>query len=127
VLLARFKEALDNIKLAHEETGIPPVTEFTVLDMAEGKTRICIDGEEGIILKVEMLELHGANYIIRSSLPDATNAIAARDLGDVFNMLYGGTELFDAENEGRSPLVMEIYFRHDVTGRYVSKMEIDSQ
>ena len=125
-MVSRFKEALENIKLAHEETGIPPETEFSVLDMAEGKTRICIDNEEGLIVNVEMLELSGANFIIRSTLPYATNAIAARDLGDVFNMLYGGTELFDAENGGRSPLVMDIFFKHE-NGLYVPKMEFDSR
>jgi hypothetical protein len=124
-LLSRFKEALENIKNAHEETGIPPETEFSVFGMEDGKARICVDGEEGLIVMVEMLELKGANFIIRSSLPGSANAIAARDLGDVFNMLYGGTELFDAENEGRSEPVMDVLFRHDETGRYVSRMELD--
>jgi hypothetical protein len=120
VLLARFKQALENVKLAHEETGIPPETEFSVFDVREGmKFALSVDGADGLGEKVVPMEKQGANFMIRSSLPDAPNAIAARDLGDALNMLYGATELFDAENEGREKLVIDVFYRHK-SGVYAS-------
>jgi hypothetical protein len=123
-LIGRFKEALENIKLAHEETKIPPETEFSVFDLRRGMTyAIFVDDASGLAQKVEALEKDGANFLIRSSLPDAPNAIAARDLGDAINMLYGGTELFDAENEGRGKRVMDVFSRND-KGEFVSQLAI---
>jgi hypothetical protein len=90
-LLARFKEALDNIKLAHEETKIPPETKFSVFGILDGVThvrKLAGAGTGSLLEKISALEKAGANYIIRSALPDAPNAIAARDLGDTLNMLY---------------------------------------
>ncbi|MCI0561574.1 MAG: hypothetical protein MN733_24055 [Nitrososphaera sp.] len=124
----RITKALENIKLASEETKIPPEIDFFVIELSPILTTLRANGGDAeFIEKIEAVERQGANYILQASLPNNTNHQAAEELGFAFNCLYGGTELFDAENEGRSPLVMEIYFRHDVTGRYVSKMEIDSQ
>lgn len=140
-VLDRFKQALDNIKAASEETKIPPETAFQVFGIQEGKDHfwtteapvevLVEDGKMrargnylaigSFINNVEAMEQKGANYMIRSSLPSAPNETAARDLGDAFNMLYGGTELFDAENEGRQKLLMDIFFM-DEKGAYVSKL-----
>jgi hypothetical protein len=123
-LIGRFKEALENIKLAHEETKIPPETQFSVFDLRKGMAYVLfVDNATGLAQKVDALEQAGANFVIRSSLPDAPNAIAARDLGDVINMLYGGTELFDAENEGREKRVIGIFSRND-KGEFVSQLEV---
>jgi hypothetical protein len=123
-LLARFKLALENIIRASDETKIPPETVFSVFDIHEGKIQVRANGEgEALIGRIVVLENKGANYMIFSSLPNAPNEIAARDLGDTINMLYGGTELFDAENSG-TPLVMDIFFKN-VGGAYVSKLEMD--
>jgi len=90
--------------------------------LGENKVRVQVDGADASLMSsIEVLERKGANYMIFSSLPNAPNEIAARDLGDAFNMLYGGTELFDAENEGGQKLVMDIFFR-DEKGVYVSKL-----
>ncbi len=123
-VLARFKEALENIKLAHEETKIPLETEFAVFDIQEGKTQVRINGEEAALLNIiTAVERKGANFMIFSSLPNAPNEIAARDLGDTLNMLYGGTELFDAESGGRERLVMDVFFRDGAA--YRSKLQLD--
>lgn len=68
-LLARFKEALENIKAAHDETGIPPDTGFEVHGIEEGK--IAFQGEEGLAGHIEAVESKGANFVIRSSLDGA--------------------------------------------------------
>ncbi|MEW6035133.1 MAG: hypothetical protein AB1529_00840 [Candidatus Micrarchaeota archaeon] len=123
-LAARFKEALENIKAAHDETGIPPETEFSVFDLRSGIAfSLLAEGAHGLAEKAEPLEKQGANFMIRSTLPMASNGIAARDLGDVLNMLYGATELFDAENEGREKRVMDVFYR-DEKGAYVSQLGI---
>jgi len=127
-VLARLKEALENIKLAHEETKVPPEIDFFAIELSPILSCLRINGGDAeLIQRVEAVESAGANYIIQASLPYSTNHQTAEELGFAFNCLYGGTELFDAETEGHSPLVMEIFYRHDVTGRYVSKMEIDLQ
>ncbi len=123
-LIARFKEALENIKWYHDETGIPPQTEFSVFGLGYGKKyALAADGAVGLAQKIEALENGGANFMIRSSLPDAPNETAARDLGDVMNMLYGGTELFDAENLGRAKPIMDIFFRNE-KGEFVSQLSV---
>ena len=124
VLVARFKEALENVKKAHEKTKIPPETEFLVLDIRRGMTyAFTVDNAAGLMEKAEALEKDGANFLIRSSLAGVPNEIAARDLGDVLNMLYGGTELFDAENDGREKLVMDVFFRNG-EGVFVSQLSL---
>ena len=123
-LLARFKGALDNIKAAHEETKIPPETEFSVLDIEEGMIQVRMNGELAELCnKIVEFERHGANYMIISALPGATNEIAARNLGDTFNMLMGATELFEAESEARAHLVMDVFFRDG--DRYRSQLALD--
>lgn len=113
-LVARFKEALENVKLAHEETGIPPQTEFSVFDIRSGMTHVLVvEGSDALVEKITVLVQNGANLMIQSVLPVASNAIAARDLGDTLNMLYGGTELFDAENEGREKRVMDVFYKDE--------------
>lgn len=114
VVLARFKEALENIKAAHEETKIPPRTEFSVFDIRDGIAfAVIMDEADGLVADALAMKKRGANFMIRSSLPDAHNVIAARDLGDTLNMLYGATELFAAENEGREKLVMDVFYADD--------------
>ena len=121
-VIARFKEALENIKGAHEETGIPPNTEFQVFDAKSGmEFAITADNALGMTLKAVTLMTNGANLMIRSELPDASNETAGRDLGDVMNMLYGGTELFDAENAGAAKRVMDVFYRND-NGDFVSQL-----
>jgi hypothetical protein len=128
LLLARFKEALENIRLAAEVTKIPSEIDFFVIELYPVLAALrSNDCEAELVSEIAALERKGANYMLQASLPNNTNHQAAEELGFAFNCLYGGTELFDAENEGKFPLVMEIYFRHDVTGRYVSKMETDLQ
>ncbi|MEW6749098.1 MAG: hypothetical protein AB1295_05310 [Candidatus Micrarchaeota archaeon] len=85
-----------------------------------------MDGADALAEKAVALLKDGANLMIRPSLPEASNEIAARDLGDAMNMLYGGTELFDAENEGRATMVMDIFYK-DVGGIFVSKLAMDIQ
>ena len=124
VLIARFKEALENVRLAHEETGIPPNTEFQVFDAKSGmEYAISADNALGMTLKAVTLITNGANMMIRSELPDAPNATVGRDLGDVMNMLYGGTELFDAENAGAAKRVMDVFYRND-KGEFVSQLSV---
>ncbi len=95
-----------------------------VSDLAGGmQFAVTLDGALGLPQKVEALERAGANYFLRSTLPDAPNSAAARDLGDVMNMLYGGTELFDAENEGREKLVMDVFYRNE-KGEFVSQLSV---
>ncbi|MFA5091290.1 MAG: hypothetical protein WC483_01485 [Candidatus Paceibacterota bacterium] len=121
-LIARFKEALENIKGAHDETGIPPNMEFQVFDAKSGmEYAISADNALGMTLKAVTLVANGANLVIRSELPDASNATAGRDLGDAMNMLYGGTELFDAENAGAAKRVMDVFYRNDA-GEFVSQL-----
>ncbi len=123
-LIARFKEALENIRLAHDETGIPPQTQFSVSELAKGKAyTIFTDDALGFGEAIIALEKAGANYMIRSALPGAPNETAAQDLGDVMNMLYGGTELFDAENEGRAKPVMDVLYRNG-KGQFVSQLSV---
>ncbi len=120
-VLARFKQALENVKLAHEETGIPPETIFSVFDIHEGKVQVRVDGEDvALVSLIEVVERKGANFMIFSSLPNASNGIAARDLGDTLNMLYGGTELFDADG-GR--VVRDVFFREE-SGSYTSIIDL---
>jgi len=141
-VLARFKEALENIKLAHEETKIAPETTFRVFDIREGKVQVLVNGEEMCLVDlIEVVEKKGANFMIFSSLPNepnttsksfpelnlyplplpyAPNDIAARDLGDVINMLYGGTELFDAEG---GLVVRDVFFREE-SGSYTSIIDL---
>ena len=124
-LTSRFKEALENVKLAHEETKIPQEIDFFAIELYPVIATLRANGGEAeLVGMAEALQRKGANYLIQASLPGSSNETVARDLGDAMNMLYGGTELFDAENEGRSPLLMEIFFKDDA-GRYVSKMELD--
>ncbi len=121
-LLARFKEALENVKRAHEETKIPPETQFTVFSIRNGVAYIrglAGVGTEGLLEKIAVVEKKGANFIIHSCLPDAPNEIAARDLGDTLNMLYGGTELFDNENAGLEKPIRLVFYEHD--GQYVTR------
>lgn len=123
-LVERFKGALENIKKAHEETGIPPQTDFCVFSLSYGKKfALAADGAAGLGQKIEALESGGANFMIRSLLAEAPNEVAARDLGDVMNMLYGGTELFDAENEGREKPVMDVFYRNE-KGEFVSQLSV---
>ncbi len=127
LLLSRFREALENIRLASEETKIPPETGFFVTELAPVLASLRVNGAEAeLVGKIEAVERQGANYLLQASLPGSSNAIAARDLGDVINMLYGGTELFDAESSGRELLVADIFFK-DERGRYVSKLELESR
>ncbi len=119
----RFKEALGNIMAVHEETMIPPETSFSVLTVPEAK--VAFRGEGALVEHICRMEGEGAGLVIRSSLPGAPNVDAARDLGDVLNMLYGGTELFEAESGGRERLIADIFFE-DKGGRYVSKIEFDA-
>jgi hypothetical protein len=120
-VLARFKQALENVKLAHEETKIPPETEFQVFHINEGKPQVLVNGESAALVeRIVEVEQKGANFMIFSSLPNAPNGIAARDLGDTLNMLYGGTELFDAES-GR--VVMDVFFREE-SGSYTSIIDL---
>jgi hypothetical protein len=124
LVLARFKDALENVKAAHEETKIPPETEFSVLDIETGKYQVRVNGElVGLLNRIVALETRGANLMIISAIPGAPNEIAARDLGDTLNMLYGGTELFEAESEGRAQLVMDVFFRDG--DKYRSKLALD--
>ncbi|MEW6722248.1 MAG: hypothetical protein AB1324_03230 [Candidatus Micrarchaeota archaeon] len=123
-VLARLREALQNIKDASEETKVPQDINFTVLQLGGAVQRLWLAAETELVAKAEALEKEGANFIIRAGLPGATNQQAADELGFAFNCLYGGTELFDAENEKRSKLVAEIFYKDD-GGKYVSKMEID--
>ena len=130
-IIARFKEALENVKALHEETGIPPQTEFSVFDIRSGMAHlISADGAKAMAEHIVHLEVQGANYMIRSCLPGAPNETAARNLADTLNMLYGGTELFDAENQfaqanpGHSSLVMDVFFRAE-NGQYVSQLALD--
>ena len=126
-LSARLRQALENIKLASDETGIPRETQFSVFGIQEGKVQVRVNGETAALIEmIEVLERLGANFMIISSLPNATNAITARDLGDVFNMLYSGTELFDIEQETGIKPVMDVFFR-DESGRYISKIDMDAQ
>jgi len=121
-LIARFKEALENIRLAHDETGIPPETGFSVFDIRSGISfTLQADGSDALVENIRALESKGANLMVRSELPGASNAVAARDLGDAINMLYGGTELFDAENEGRANPVMDIFFKNGI-GKWESQL-----
>ncbi|HSB47757.1 MAG TPA: hypothetical protein VLD37_07135 [Candidatus Bilamarchaeum sp.] len=126
-LLSRFKEALENIRLAHEETKVPPELDFFVIPLPHILPALRMNGADAEFTgKAEALQRKGANYLIQASLPGGTNRQAAEELGFVFNCLYGGTELFEAENEGRAPLVMDVLFK-DEGGRFVSKLELDLQ
>jgi hypothetical protein len=126
-LLARFKAALENIKLAHEETKIPPQTEFSVFDIKAGIASVkSVPLAEVLVGKITAMEKAGANFLIHSKLPNASNDTTATNLGDVMNMLYGGTELFDNENQGRQKLLMDVFYRNG-SGVYVSKLSEDSR
>lgn len=127
-VLSRLKGALENIKLAHEETKVPQDIDFFVMELRPILATLSMNGAEAeLVGRMQAVEMDGANFFIQASLPGSTNLRTADELGFAFNCLYGGTELFDAENEGRSKLVMEVFFRHDITGAYVSKSEIDYQ
>jgi len=139
VVLDRFKEALENIKRAGEETKIPPRTEFAVSwierwpEIFDFKTSVrggpetddkVLTNMIGIWIVVSELSEKGANLMIRSQLPNTPHAVVASDLGDCMNYLYSGTELFDAENTGREKIVMDIFYK-DGNGIYVSKLMAD--
>lgn len=129
LLLARFKEALENVLKAHEETKIPPQTEFSVFSLVIGISMVKLDLDSsilspysryGLMDKITAFRQKGANFLIRSSLPQAAHATAATDLADTLNMLYGGTELFDADQAPKKPL-MDVFYEKE-PGRYVSRM-----
>jgi hypothetical protein len=139
VLSGRFREALENILRAHEETKIPTDTKFQVFDVNAGlEFAITMDHAVGLAPHVDVIAKKGANYMIRSELPGASNETAATDLGDVMNMLYGATELFDAENPDAcaaaeqqdgvprvpNPLIMDIFYQES-PGVFVSKLTMD--
>lgn len=123
-VLARFKEALENVKLAHEETKVPQNIEFTIHPLPEGIMYLGISGDSVLVPYVMSFLTRGANFIIRAALPETTNEKTAHELGYTLNCLYGGTELFDAENEKRVRLVMDVFFR-DGASPYLSKLRLD--
>ncbi len=64
----------------------------------------------------------GANCVVRVHLPDATHEKAAGELGHVFNLMYGCTEIMgDAEKP-----VADIYFKNEA-GIYVSVLPTQAQ
>ncbi|MFH0737207.1 MAG: hypothetical protein V1827_00510 [Candidatus Micrarchaeota archaeon] len=126
-VLDRFKEAFENMLAAHEETKIPTDLRLRVLGFDEGIShlRAAKEGSQ-LFSMLETSKGKGANLIAQAELPERSNQDAASELGYVFNCYYGATELFDKENEGRFSLVMDVYFKHEESGIYVSLLREQS-
>lgn len=123
-LLKRMRQALQNMKDASEETKIPKEIEFSVFNLPEGMHKITLDEGPELVVVIEPLIEKGANYVVKAELPGAENHVTAHELAYAFSCLYGGTELFDAENDGQAKLVMDVYFKQE-NGVWVSKLAMD--
>ena len=120
----RFKEAMENIVKAHEETKVPAELEFYVSDIVSGMAHWGLQEDiAGIVPHAARLERQGANIFIRSSLQGRHNLTSADELGNVINILYCATELFDAQLDKRDSVVMDIFFCE--RGFFLSKFRFD--
>lgn len=128
----RIKQAFQNMK-AEPEVGIPKNIDLFVgfSQTAQIDSSILQSGDSSKIFGIsdpdDIAQLlwisvkmggKGANCIVRATFPDAANKETALELGQVFNLMYGCTEIL---GEVEKP-VADIYFKNE-SGIYVSTLK----
>ncbi len=128
----RIVQAFQNMK-AEPEVGIPRNLDLTVglsqkfritCSILQSKNFSEIFGlsdpdDIGQLLWISVkMGIDGVNCILRATFPDAANKKTALELGQVFNLMYGCTEIL---GEIEKP-VADIYFKNEA-GIYVSTLE----
>jgi len=128
----RIVQAFRNMK-ADPEVGIPRKLDLSVGLSQKAHLTLSItqsgkiseifglnDPEDlGQLLWISVkMGIQGANCIVRAVFPDAVNKQTALELGQVFNLMYGCTEIL---GEIEKP-VADIYFKNEA-GVYVSTLE----
>lgn len=121
----RIRQALANMK-ADPEVRIPQNLRLSIYSLNELVPKLLLFTENGkktpLTVIAEEWREKGADYLIRVVLPAATNRATADLAGDVFNLLYGCTEIPYVSSRGFP--VADIYFRQE-NGVYTSKLQVE--
>jgi len=121
----RIRQALARMK-ADPDLNIPQRVRFSLYNLGElvPKLSLFIRDSKKTPLTViaEEWKEKGADYLLKVVLPTATNRETADLAGDIFNLLYGCTEILYVNS--RNIPVADIYFEQE-NGIYVSKLQIE--
>ena len=82
----------------------------------------CNGKKTPLTLIAEKWQKKGADYLIKAVQPVASNHEVANNLGDIFNLLYGCTEIPYVDS--REIPIADVYFRNE-NGIYVSKLQTE--
>jgi len=121
----RIRQALANMK-ADPEVNLPQTARFSLYNLGELVPKLLLftcDGKKTpLTIITQEWQKKGADYLLKVALPGATNKETAGLTGDVFNLLYGCTEIPYVDSQEKP--IADIYFRQE-NGVYVSKLQID--
>ncbi|NYZ76886.1 hypothetical protein H0O02_01065 [Candidatus Micrarchaeota archaeon] len=120
----RIQRALDRMKADPDiKNPIPQSLRLSVHvlgELVQKLSFLTVDGNKTpLTIIAEEWQKKGADYVLRAVQPAATNLEVADNLGYIFNLLYGCTEMPYVDPKGMP--VGDVYFRQE-NGIYVSKL-----
>jgi len=122
----RLQRALKGMKADPDiKVPIPQNLRVSLYSLGELVPKLSLLRDNGnktpLTLIAEKWQKKGADYLLRAVQPAAANLKVAGDLGDIFNLLYGCTEIPYVDAKGIP--VVDIYFKQE-NGLYISKLQV---
>ncbi len=123
----RLRRALDRMKADPDiKVPIPQNLRVSLHSLGELVPKLSLLRSNGnktpLTLIAEKWQKKGADYLLKAVQPAETNFKVAGNLGYIFNLLYGCTEIPYVNAKGMP--VVDIYFKHE-NGLYVSELRVE--